>query len=102
MKLMLFAIKDLAAQAFGRPMFLPHAGVAVRSFTDEVNRPSQDSSLQNDLFAHPDDFELYELGEFDDSDGSFALHKVPKLLLQGKQVKRSDIPSKPLMAAGFE
>jgi hypothetical protein len=64
-------------------MFVPSVGVAIRSFSDEVNRQSDDNQLHN----HPDDFDLYELGEFDDNSGTFALHDQPKLLSLGKQVK---------------
>jgi hypothetical protein len=39
------------------------------------------------MYAHPDDFDLYELGIFDDFDGKFTLHEAPKLLALGKQVK---------------
>jgi hypothetical protein len=83
MKLVLCSVKDRAADAFGRPMFVPSVGVAIRSFSDEVNRQDAD----NQLFNHPDDFDLYELGEFDDNTGQFALHELPKLLSLGKQVK---------------
>ncbi len=83
MKLVLCTVKDRAADAYGRPMFVPSVGVAIRSFSDEVNRQDPD----NQLFNHPDDFDLYELGEFDDNTGLFALHDAPKLLSLGKQVK---------------
>lgn len=83
MKLVLCSVKDRAADAFGRPMFVPSTGVAIRSFSDEVNRNDTD----NQLFNHPDDFDLYELGEFDDNTGLFSLHEQPKLLTLGKQVK---------------
>ncbi len=83
MKLVLCSVKDRAADAYGRPMFVPSVGVAIRSFSDEVNR--KDS--ENQLFNHPDDFDLYELGEFDDNTGLFVLHEAPKLLSLGKQVK---------------
>lgn len=83
MKLVLCSVKDRAADAYGRPMFVPSVGVAIRSFSDEVNR----KDVENQLFNHPDDFDLYELGEFDDNTGLFALHEQPKLLSLGKQVK---------------
>lgn len=85
MKLVLCSVKDRAADAFGRPMFVPSIGVAIRSFSDEINR--QDA--ENQLFNHPDDFDLYEMGEFDDNTGLFALHDQPKLVSLGKQVKIS-------------
>jgi hypothetical protein len=83
MKLIICTVKDRAADAYGRPMFVPSTGVAIRSFSDEINRNNAD----NQLFNHPDDFDLYELGEFDDNSGLFALHEQPKLLSLGKQVK---------------
>jgi len=85
MKQIICTVKDRAADAYGRPMFVPSAGVAIRSFSDEINRNNAD----NQLFNHPDDFDLYELGEFDDNSGLFALHQQPKLLSLGKQVKIS-------------
>ena len=85
MKQIICTVKDRAADAYGRPMFVPSAGVAIRSFSDEINRNNAD----NQLFNHPDDFDLYELGEFDDNSGLFALHEQPKLLSLGKQVKLS-------------
>jgi len=83
MKLILCTVKDRAADAFGRPMFVPSTGIAIRSFSDEINRASED----NQMYNHSDDFDLYELGEFDDNTGLFSLHEQPKLLTLGKQVK---------------
>ena len=70
------SVKDLAAQAFGRPVFVPTSGVAIRSFRDEVNREAQD----NDIFRHPSDYEMYQLGVFDDSTGLIEVISPPKLL----------------------
>jgi hypothetical protein len=39
------------------------------------------------MFNHPDDFDLYELGRFDDVTGRFDLHDDPKVVAIGKQVK---------------
>jgi len=83
MKLSICSVKDRAADAFGRPMFVPSTGVAIRSFSDEINRAADD----NQLYNHPDDFDLFEFGEFDDNTGVFELHEQPKLLSLGKQVK---------------
>lgn len=77
------SVKDSAAEAFGRPMYLQSLGVAIRSFTDEVNREDKD----NQLFNHPDDFDLYELGVFDDSIGRYELRENPTVIVRGKDVK---------------
>jgi len=77
------SVRDTAAEAFGRPMYLQSLGVAIRSFTDEVNREDKD----NQLFNHPDDFDLYELGVFDDSIGKYELRDNPTVIVRGKDVK---------------
>lgn len=78
------ASQDRAAGLFGQPFMVPAIGAAVRSFTDEVNR----SAEGNVLFAHPEDFELWLLAEFDDATGIYA---VPdggaRVLARGKDVK---------------
>lgn len=77
------AVKDRAADAFGRPLFVPSVGLAIRSFSDEVNR----SDSENQMFNHSDDFDLYEIGSFDDNTGIIDCHAQPKLLSLGKSVK---------------
>ena len=83
MKLVIVSIKDRAADAFGRPAYVATEGVAIRQFSDEVNRASED----NQIYVHPDDFDLYYLGTFDDNNGAFDLLASPKQICLGKQVK---------------
>jgi hypothetical protein len=83
MILTIVAIKDRAADAFMRPFFVPTANMAIRSFMDEVNRDAAD----NQMFVHPDDFDLYEIGLFDDSTGRITSYDDMKLLILGKQAK---------------
>lgn len=83
------AVKDLGAQAFMRAAPVPHTNTAVRSFMDEVNRKPADGQT-NDLYTHSQDFELYLVGEFDDSTGTFSNNKeLPKLLSRGVEVKNA-------------
>lgn len=63
------AVYDRAAEAFSRPVFVQSTGMMVRSFSDEVNREAED----NPIFHHPEDFDLFHLGSFDDSTGRFDL-----------------------------
>lgn len=83
MILTIVAVKDRAADAFMRPFFVPTANMAIRSFMDEVNRDAAD----NQMFAHPDDFDLYEIGVFDDSTGRITSYDDMKVLMLGKQAK---------------
>lgn len=69
MKMVICAVRDSAADCFNRPFFVPSVGVARRSFGDEVARGAED----NAMFHHPEHFELFELGVYDDGDASFAM-----------------------------
>lgn len=84
MKLFIVVIRDRAADVFGIPNFVPNIGSAVRSFGDEVNR----SAENNPLFAHPEDFDLFHIGVYDDETASFDAH-VPRQIAIGKDMKRS-------------
>lgn len=88
MNFTMVSIFDLGARVYSRPFFVQHSAQAVRSFSDEVNRPPAPQA-QNDLFSHPDDFELHELGTWDDGTGKFELHEPPKLLVSAKSLKQS-------------
>ena len=84
MILFVVSVKDRAADVFNRPFFVPHRNVAIRDFTDEVNRVAAD----NQLNKHPDDFDLYLLGEFDDARG-VVLNSEPQVLVRAKDVLQS-------------
>lgn len=63
--LTIVSVKDRAVDAYNRPFYVPTIGAAIRSFTDEVNR--NESEMQ----AHPEDYDLYDMGTFDDQTGTF-------------------------------
>lgn len=69
-----FSVFDNKANCFGRPFFVTHVGVALRGFGDEVN------NSESPFNAHPEDYALYELGSWDDSDGVFKPLSKPKLI----------------------
>jgi len=82
MTLELVSIFDSATQSYGRPIFVPHVGQAVRSFTDEVRRQ------EGDLAMHQADFELFHLGAFDERYGTFKLFDVPESLRRGADITK--------------
>lgn len=75
------AIFDNKSSAYGRPFFVQHLAQAIRSFSDEINRP-QGGEIAN----HPDDFGLFALGSFDESNGRFDTGH-PTLLATGQSLK---------------
>lgn len=86
-KLVVCAVFDRAVQAFARPIFVPHQQVAVRSFTDEVNRKAED----NGIHQHPEDFELHALAVFEEETGLFdALPGGSRVLVRAQDVKKGE------------
>lgn len=62
----MMAIKDTATQAFMEPWFVRTVEEGQRAFTDAVNKPG------TPIHAHPADYELFLLGEFDDNTGQVS------------------------------
>lgn len=81
------SLLDRGAKAFQKPVCVPGIGVATRELGTQVN--SQDGG---NLYLYPDDFDLYELGEFDDEFGSFKLLQQPKLVMCLSELKTAPAP----------
>lgn len=85
--LQICAVKDRAVNSYAQPMFVPHINVSIRGFTDEVNR----ADSNNMLYKHPEDYELYHIGEYNDEKGVFyQSEEHPRLLTRAQDVRASD------------
>lgn len=80
----IIAVRDRAAECFGQPQFVVTIGGSVRSFANEVNRKDENNMMSK----HPEDFDLYELGTFNDADASFELLDGPRQIAIGKDLVR--------------
>lgn len=67
MKMQVIATRDIVANVYGPPMFVVHIGQSIRGFGDECQRKEKG----NVLGEHPEDFELWHLGEWDDETADF-------------------------------
>lgn len=78
MKYQVVTIFDRAAEIFNAPAFFTAVGVAVRTFSDQVNDPN------NPTNKHPEDFSMYHLGEYDDQTAEFTTFEKPIKLATAK------------------
>lgn len=83
MRMIVLAVFDVQSQSFARPIFVASRGVGSRMLADEINRAAQD----NVMYMHPEDFRLFELGEFDDQSGLFVCHQLPQLVVDCSSLK---------------
>lgn len=66
-----FSIFDSKSESYSPPMFFTTKGQAMRSFQDMT---ADDRSM---IHFHPTDFNLFELGEFDNCSGKVVSHDSP-------------------------
>lgn len=81
--LVVVALRDSAARVFAQPFFVQHTAQAVRGLRDEVNR----SDKTSDVSRHPTDFELYEIGSFDDEAGRIISLDAPKMIVRAADLR---------------
>ena len=74
MKIKAYAVYDNKAEAFMQPFFAGNAGLATRTFADNAKNPE---SIWN---RHPNDFVLYEIGEYDENQGILVNYENNKNL----------------------
>lgn len=78
MELKIYSIYDKAAKAFTQPFFMHNKGLAIRAFSDNVN-----SEQENNISKHPEQFLLYEMGQWDDVTGVIIPYSDDKRELLG-------------------
>lgn len=81
-----FSIYDSKAEAFLQPFFSPTAATAVRGF----ERAAQDEST--DFHRYAGDYSLFEIGEWDQSQGTWIAHEAKiNLGLASQFLGRADV-----------
>lgn len=86
----MFSLYDGKAQMFQTPFYMPTLGMALRAFADLCNDPN------TMVYRHPEDFSLYEIGEYDDSNAVHNSLSPLKLVGTAQEFqKRSPEKTKP-------
>lgn len=83
MVMRVLSVFDSASGVFARPIFVASVGAGLRMFGDEVNRVAADNVMN----GHPSDFQLFDLGTFDDVAGVFSQSEMPLRIATGSEFK---------------
>ena len=86
MKLKIFTIFDIKAEAYHPPFFMHAAGMAERAFINMAKDKT------NQIGMNPEDYALIEIGEFDDGDASVEMLDMKKPLLTGLEAYARENP----------
>lgn len=84
MMLKIYTVHDAAVKAYLQPFFARSHGEALRSFTDAINDP------KTSLNAHPHDYSLWHVADFDDNTAT-VVPNPPERLLGGTEALISKI-----------
>lgn len=85
MKLKIFAIHDAKAEAYLQPFFMANKGTAIRAITEILQKPD------HSFTKYPEDYTLFELGEYDDSNGQMSPLKTPNPIIKCNELKTLDL-----------
>ncbi len=70
MKLCMYAIYDIKAEAYLTPFFSPNAQLALRMFMQAG------ADTNSNIHQYPADFTLFEIGEFEQDHGTLTAHQA--------------------------
>jgi hypothetical protein len=86
-KLMIYSIYDSKVQFYDRPLVMRNRGEAIRGWEQAAN------DEKTSISAHPHDYALMEIGEFDDQTGAITPLTVPVSLGLAVNFKRAPAPT---------
>jgi len=81
MILVICSVFDSKAGVYGTPFFSQNKAIAVRSFKRLVN--DHDAMV----YSAPEDFSLFDLGQFDDTSGAIHIHPQPAFVSNAISLK---------------
>lgn len=76
----LYSVYDQKAESWGQPVFYRAHGEALRGLEDECRRP------ESIIAAHPEDFVMFYLGDFDETTGTLVVENSPLVLSRASEL----------------
>ncbi|QXP08410.1 MAG: nonstructural protein [Arizlama microvirus] len=80
MQLKIYSIRDAKTEVFNPPFFNQTHGEAERNFKDLVNDTKTKPGL------HPEDYDLYYIGDYDDNTGKVDPLSTPQHIVKAVQL----------------
>ncbi|AXL15144.1 nonstructural protein [Microviridae sp.] len=96
MKLLVFTVFDSMAEAYLQPFYSATVGLAIRSFSEAVNTSG------HQFQKYSSDFTLFQIGEFDDSNGFIKMDDFRRIGVAQEfvdQVVSGGLPPTPIEEA---
>lgn len=81
----MYSVRDQKSELFHKPWHAQTHGEAERNFSQMAN---DDRST---IFNHPEDFDLYHVGYYEDNSGILTPLDTPQFVIKAVQVKKSGL-----------
>lgn len=94
----IFEIYDSKADVYWTPRFDISTGSALRGFADAANGVTDAAGQPNALAAHPEDYTLFEVGEWEAQGGIWKLHPAKIALGVAIEFVETKAPVVPISA----
>lgn len=73
------AIRDIKTNTYFIPQFVKSVGGFIRQLADEINQPQQPNTIADTMGKHPEDFEVFRLGTWEDEDATWTPEKMTQV-----------------------
>jgi hypothetical protein len=84
----LYTLYDCKSETYAAPILHRARGEALRAFSDGINSPG------HTLNKYPEDFTLFEIGEWDDQTGEIKLYDARVTVANAIDLKIEELPLK--------
>lgn len=82
MKYKVFTIYDTKGETYNMPWFVKTHGEAERTFSNLAN------DERTNIAKNPEDYDLFQIGEFDDQTGTLTPHQTPTHVVKALHLLR--------------
>lgn len=82
MKHRMFSIYDSKGEFYSPPFCQKTVGLAIRAFKDTA------ADRSTSISAHPEDFTLFALGEFEDRNGTFEIQQATAIMKANEETEQ--------------
>ena len=88
----IYSVRDSKSQLYAKPVLGVTHGEMERAFSESVNK---EGTIHN---IHPQDFDLYYLGDYDDNTGKILSLDTPQHICKGVDLQRHKADVSPIQA----
>lgn len=89
----ILTLYDEKSEWWAAPMFSRSAGEVIRTLENIINEPPQPNTPKHQVAMHPEDYTLFEIGEWDDIECTIIMYEARISITPCIHLKKSTGPT---------